>query len=54
VARMEPTDGPLVAIVDDDESDDRSSGSLRSGGFRSDMFASAEYLLERGDLGRTG
>jgi len=53
---MAPTDGPLVAIVDDDElSDDRSSERLvRSAGFRIEIFGSAEDFLERCDVDRTG
>ena len=68
MARMEPTDRPLVAMVDDDElSDDRSSGTCAQLASEStitlktgrqiptpQMFGSAEDLLERGDLGRTG
>jgi len=68
VARMEPTDRPLVAIVDDDElTDDRSSGTCAQLASEStithktgrqipmpQMFGSAEDLPERGGLGRTG
>jgi len=54
VARMEPTDSPLVAIVDDDELFRRSIERLvRSAGFRVETFGSAEDFLERGDLDRT-
>ena len=52
--RMEPTDSPLVAIVDDDEMFRRSIERLvRSAGFRVETFGSAEDFLERGDLDRT-
>jgi FixJ family two-component response regulator len=51
---MEPTDGPLVAIVDDDELFRRSIERLvRSAGFTVEAFGSAEDFLERGDLDRT-
>src|SRR5215475_9170332 len=51
---MEPTDRPLVAIVDDDELFRRSIERLvRSAGFRVETFASAEAFLERGDLDGT-
>jgi len=51
---MEPTDRPLVAIVDDDELFRRSLERLvRSAGFRVETFGSAEDFLERGDLDRT-
>ena len=51
---MEPTDSPLVAIVDDDELFRRSIERLvRSAGFRVETFGSAEDFLERGDLDRT-
>jgi len=54
LARMEPTGGPLVAIVDDDELFRRSVERLvRSAGFRVETFGSAEDFLERGDLDRT-
>jgi FixJ family two-component response regulator len=54
LARMEPTDGPLVAIVDDDELFRRSIERLvRSAGFTVEAFGSAEDFLERGDLDRT-
>jgi FixJ family two-component response regulator len=50
---MEPTDSPLVAIVDDDELFRRSLERLvRSAGFRVAEFGSAEDFLERGDLDR--
>lgn len=51
---MEPTDTPLVAIVDDDELFRRSIERLvRSAGFRVEAFGSAEEFLERGDMDRT-
>jgi FixJ family two-component response regulator len=51
---MEPTDTPLVAIVDDDELFRRSIERLvRSVGFRVEVFGSAEEFLERGDMDRT-
>ena len=51
---MEPTDRPLVAIVDDDELFRRSlERLLRSAGFRVETFGSAEDFLERGNLDRT-
>src|SRR5262245_56372506 len=51
---MEPTDRPLVAIVDDDELFRRSIERLvRSAGFRVETFGSAEDFIERGDLDRT-
>jgi FixJ family two-component response regulator len=51
---MEPTNGSLVAIVDDDELFRRSLERLvRSAGFRVETFGSAEDFLERGDLDRT-
>ena len=51
---MVPTDGPLVAIVDDDELFRRSIERLvRSAGFTVEAFGSAEEFLERGDLDRT-
>jgi FixJ family two-component response regulator len=51
---MEPTDGPLVAIVDDDELFRRSIERLvRSAGFTVEAFGSAEDFLERGDMDRT-
>ena len=54
MARMEPTDSSLVAIVDDDELFRRSIERLvRSAGFRAETFGSAEDFLERGDLDRT-
>ena len=54
MARMEPTDSPLVAIVDDDELFRRSIERLvRSAGFRVEVFGSAEEFLERGDMDRT-
>jgi len=54
LARMEPTGGPLVAIVDDDELFRRSIERLvRSAGFTVEAFGSAEDFLERGDLDRT-
>ena len=54
MARMQPTESPLVAIVDDDELFRRSIERLvRSVGFRVETFGSAEDFLERGDLDRT-
>ena len=51
---MEPTDSPLVAIVDDDELFRRSIERLvRSAGFRVETFSSAEDFLERGNLDGT-
>ena len=51
---MEPTDSPLVAIVDDDELFRRSVERLvRSAGFRIETFGSAEDFLERGNPDRT-
>jgi len=51
---MEPTDSPLVAIVDDDELFRRSIERLvRWAGFTVEAFGSAEDFLERGDLDRT-
>src|SRR5262249_5061945 len=54
VPRMEPTAGPLVAIVDDDELFRRSVERLvRSAGFRVATYGSAEDFLARGDLDGT-
>ena len=54
MARMEPTDRPLVAIVDDDELFRRSVERLvRSAGFTVETFGSAEDFLERGNLDGT-
>jgi FixJ family two-component response regulator len=51
---MEPTDSPLVAIVDDDELFRRSIERLvRTAGFEVETFVSAEDFLERGDLDQT-
>jgi FixJ family two-component response regulator len=51
---MEPTDNPLIAIVDDDEPFRRSVERLvRSAGFTVETFGSAEDFLERGNLDRT-
>jgi len=53
VARMPPTDSPLVAIVDDDELFRRSIERLvRSAGFNVAAFASAEEFLNSADLDR--
>ena len=54
MARMAPTDSPLVAIVDDVELFRRSIERLvRAAGFRVEAFGSAEEFLERGSLDRT-
>ena len=54
MACMQPTESPLVAIVDDDELFRRSIERLvRSAGFRVEVFGSAEEFLERGDMDRT-
>ena len=51
---MDPSDSPLVAIVDDDELFRRSVERLiRSAGFRVETFGSAEDFMERGNLDRT-
>jgi FixJ family two-component response regulator len=51
---VEPTDGALVAIVDDDELFRRSVERLvRSAGFSVETFGSAEDFLEHGNLERT-
>ena len=51
MARMAPTDRPLVAIVDDDELFRRSMERLvRSAGFNVAAFGSAEDLLDSADL----
>lgn len=53
MARMEPTDSPLVAIVDDDELFRRSIERLvRAAGFSVETFGSAEDFLEHADLDR--
>jgi len=53
VARMTPTDSPLVAIVDDDELFRRSIERLvRSAGFNVATFGSAEDFLDSADLDR--
>ena len=53
MARMTPTDSPLVAIVDDDELFRRSIERLvRSAGFNVATFASAEDFLDSADLDR--
>jgi FixJ family two-component response regulator len=54
LARMAPTDSPLVAIIDDDEPFRRSVERLvRSAGFSVETFGSAEDFLERGNLDGT-
>ena len=54
MARMAPTDSPLVAIIDDDEPFRRSVERLvRSAGFSVETFGSAEDFLERGNLDGT-
>ena len=54
MSHMEPTDSPLVAIVDDDELFRRSIERLvRSAGFSVETFGSAEDFLEHADLDRT-
>ena len=54
MARMEPTDSPLVAIVDDDELFRRSIERLvHLSGFGVESFSSAEDFLERCDIDRT-
>jgi FixJ family two-component response regulator len=51
---MNPTDSPLVAIVDDDESFRRSVVRLvGSAAYRAETFDSAEDFLERGNLDGT-
>src|SRR5262245_12124817 len=51
---MGPAEGPLVAIVDDDELFRRSIERLvRSAGFTVAAYGSAEEFLERADLDRT-
>ena len=53
MARMAPTDRPLVAIVDDDELFRRSVERLvRSAGFNVATFGSAEDFLDSADLDR--
>jgi len=53
VARMAPTERPLVAIVDDDELFRRSMERLvRSAGFNVAAFGSAEDFLDSADLDR--
>ena len=53
MARMAPTDRPLVAIVDDDELFRRSLERLvRSAGFNVATFGSAEDFLDSADLDR--
>jgi FixJ family two-component response regulator len=54
LARMQPTERALVAIVDDDELFRRSVERLvRSAGFNVETFGSAEDFLEQGNLERT-
>ena len=51
---MQPTESPLVAIIDDDELFRRSIERLvRSAGYKVETFGSAEDFLEHGDLDRT-
>jgi hypothetical protein len=51
---METTDGPSVAIVDDDELCRRSAERLfRSAGSRVGLFGSAEDFVEHRDVDRT-
>ncbi len=53
MARMAPTERPLVAIVDDDELFRRSIERLvRSAGFNVAAFGSAEDFLDSADLDR--
>ena len=53
MARMAPTERPLVAIVDDDELFRRSMERLvRSAGFNAAAFGSAEDFLDSADLDR--
>jgi len=48
-----PNKGPLIAIVDDDESVRNAiKGLMRSVGFSAEVFSSANEFLQSADLGR--
>jgi len=48
-----PNTGPLIAIVDDDESVRNAiKGLMRSMGFAAEVFSSANEFLHSGDMGR--